>query len=189
MKLNRFTLGALGVATALALTLGAASAQGVDWGAELGDHSGKTLRIIMIQDPWVGAFGAINERFEELTGARVIIDSFGYDETYNKEVLAGTSRSSEYDVVVLDSPWIGQFAESGFVDDLTPLIAADADVVQFEDFVPAFQEVSRWGDEIVGIPFGAYFIMNHYRTDLFEQAGLDPIETIDDFKEIGRAHV
>jgi multiple sugar transport system substrate-binding protein len=182
MTLNRFTIGALAAITALALTLGTASAQDVDWSVELGDHSGKTLRIIMIQDPWVGAFGTINKRFEELTGARVIIDSFGYDETYNKEILAGTSRSSEYDVIVLDSPWIGQFAESGFVDDLTGLIEADADIVQFDDFVPAFQVVSRWGDEIVGIPFGAYFIMNHYRTDLFEAAGLEPIKTIDDFK-------
>ena len=180
--LKRLKVYTLLIAVAAALTLGAASAQDVDWSTELGDHSGKTLRIIMIQDPWVGAFGAMNRMFEDLTGARVIIDAFGYDETYNKEVLAGSSRSSEYDVVVLDSPWIGQFAESGFVDDLSALIDQDADIVEFEDFVPAFQEVSRWGDEIVGIPFGAYFIMNHYRTDLFEAAGLEPITTIDDFR-------
>ena len=94
----------------------------VDWETELGDYSGETLRIIMIQDPWVGSFDEINARFEELTGAEVIIDSFGYDATYEREILNGTAGSSEYDVVVLDSPWVGQFAESGFVDDLTPLI-------------------------------------------------------------------
>jgi multiple sugar transport system substrate-binding protein len=164
----------------LASVVGAQDA--VDWSSELGDHSGETLRIIMIQDPWVGAFDEINVAFEELTGAEVIIDSFGYDATYEREVLNGTSASSEYDVVVLDSPWVGQFAESGFVDDLTPWIEADNDIVQFEDFMPSFQVVSDWKGEIVGIPFGAYIIMNHYRTDLFEQAGLDPIVTIEDFQ-------
>ena len=168
--------------TTVALLLGLASAQEVDWSAELGDHTGKTLRIIMIQDPWVGAFDEINEAFEELTGAEVIIDSFGYDDTYQKEVLAGSSGSSEYDVVVLDSPWIGQFAESDFVDDLTPYIEEDADIVQFDDFVPAFQTVAEWNGEIVGIPFGAYFILQHYREDLYEEAGLEPATTIDEFK-------
>ena len=153
-----------------------------DWASELGSYEGQTLRIIMIQDPWVGAFDTINADFEAITGANVIIDAFGYDETYNKEVLAGSSGSSEYDVIVLDSPWIGQFAESGFVEDLTPYIEQDADIVEFDDFVDVFQEVSRWKGEITGIPFGAYFILNHYRADLFEEAGLDPIETIEDFR-------
>ena len=160
----------------------AAISGGVDWAAELGDHSGKTLRIIMIQDPWVGAFDDINEEFTELTGAEVIIDSFGYDATHEKEVLAGASQSSEFDVVVLDSPWVGEFAEGGFVDDLTPLIEADDDVVQFDDFVPSFQTVSEWDGEIVGIPFGAYFVMLHYRTDLFEEAGLEVPKTIEEWE-------
>jgi multiple sugar transport system substrate-binding protein len=177
--LNRFKASLFVAALAV---LGTALAQDVDWSNELGDHSGKTLRIIMIQDPWVGAFDTVNEAFEDITGANVVIDAFGYDETYNKEILAGTSQSSEYDVVVLDSPWIGQFAESGFVEDLTPYIDQDAEIVQFDDFVAPFLEVSQWDNEIVGIPFGAYFIMNHYRADLFEEAGLEPPQTISEFR-------
>lgn len=183
MKLNRFNTFVATIVILVAIAFTASStAQQVDWSEELGSYDGQTLRIIMIQDPWVDAFDVVNERFEELTGARVVIDAFGYDETYNKEVLAGSSGSDEYDVVVLDSPWIGQFAESDFVEDLTPYIDEDADIVQFDDFVASFQEVARWDDEIVGIPFGAYFVMNHYRADLFEAEGLDPVVTIEDFR-------
>jgi multiple sugar transport system substrate-binding protein len=32
------------------------------------------------------------------------------------------------------------------------------------------------------VPFGAYFMMMHYRKDLFEKAGLQPPKTIDDYK-------
>ena len=98
MSVNRFKkIAALTVMSVVLATTAGAVAQEVDWSSELGSYDGQTLRIIMIQDPWVGAFDVINERFEELTGARVVIDSFGYDETYNKEILAGSSGSSEYD--------------------------------------------------------------------------------------------
>lgn len=147
-----------------------------------GAYEGETIRIIMIQDPWVNAFAEINPVFEELTGATVQIDAFGYDDTYANEVLAGSQGSDEYDIVVLDSPWIGQFAESGFVDDLTDRIEADADIVEYDDFVEVFQDVAEWNGTITGIPFGAYFIMTHYRTDLFEQAGLDAPTTIEEWR-------
>lgn len=147
-----------------------------------GRYEGQTLRVIMIQDPWVDAFDRINPTFEELTGARVEIDAFNYDDTYANEVLAGSQGSTEYDVVVLDSPWVGQFQESGFVDDLTARIEEDEEIVQYDDFVEVFQDVAEWDGEIVGIPFGAYFVMLHYRTDLFEQAGMEAPETIDDWK-------
>lgn len=184
MKLKRFSKHPIVLTPLIAMSavLGTTSAQEIDWQAELGDYEGQTLRIIMIQDPWVGAFDTINQEFTELTGADVIIDSYSYDQTYEQEVRLGTSKGDQYDVVVLDSPWVGQFGEGGFVEDLTPYIEKDADIVQYEDFVTPFQEVARWKGEVVGIPFGAYFVLNHYRTDLFEQAGLEPIETIEDFR-------
>lgn len=148
-----------------------------------GKYEGDTLRVIMIQDPWVDAFEEINPAFEELTGANVEIDAFSYDDTYANEVLAGSQGNTEHDVVVLDSPWVGQFQESGFVDDLSDRIEQDADIVQFDDFVEVFQNVAEWKGEIVGIPFGAYFVMTHYRTDLFEQAGLEPPETIQEWQD------
>jgi len=101
---------ALVVAVAFVLTpISMTQAQGVDWGAELSDWSGKTLNVLMIGDPWVGAFDEIDKEFTDLTGAKVVVDSYGYDATHEKEVLVGTSQSSDYDVIVLDSPWVGEF--------------------------------------------------------------------------------
>jgi multiple sugar transport system substrate-binding protein len=161
---------------------------GIDWGTELGDWSGKTLKVIMIQDPWVGAFDTLDKEFEDLTGAKVVIDSYGYDQTQEKEVLVGTSQSTDYDVVVFDSPWIGQFAESGFVEDLTPYIdKTNPDIIAWDDFVTPFQVVPEWKGEIIGIPFGAYFVMLHYRTDLFEQAGLQPPQTFTEWEAAAAA--
>jgi multiple sugar transport system substrate-binding protein len=170
----------------ISLFAGAASAQQVDWKKELGTYSGNTLRIIMIQDPWVGAFDTIDKEFEALTGAKVTVDAFGYDQTHEKEVLVGTSGSDEFDVIVLDSPWVGEFAQGGFVEDLGPYVAKDAKIVQFADFVPSFQTVSNWKGATVGVPFGAYFVMTHYRKDVFAQAGLSAPKTIADFEKAAK---
>jgi len=105
-------------------------AQKIDWTKELKNWNGKTLRVIMIQDPWVKAFDTIDQEFEKLTGAKVTIESFGYDDTHQKEVLLGSSKSDAYDIVVLDSPWVGEFAQGGFVDNLKERIDADAQVMR-----------------------------------------------------------
>lgn len=181
MQLKRFSLVAA-VATFVAVVVGLTSAQNVDWSTQLGNWSGKTLHIIMIQDPWVTAFDKIDPEFEKLTGAKVVVDSFGYDQTHEKEVLVGTSRSDQYDVVVLDSPWIGEFADGGFVEDLAPYVNKDASIVQFNDFVPPFQAVSQWKGMTVGIPFGAYFVTMDYRKDLFQADNIAVPKTIADFK-------
>jgi len=160
----------------------AGAQDGIDWKAELGDLSGKTIKVIMVADPWVTAFETMNPKFEELTGAKVVLEPYGYDQTHEKEVLVGTSQSTDFDVVVLDAPWVGEFAEGGFVEDLTPYIEQDADIVQWDDFIPSFQQVSTWKDKIIGVPFGPYVILQHYRTDLYEAAGLQPAETIDQWK-------
>lgn len=160
-----------------------AQSAAIDWASELGKHEGKTLRILMIQDPWITGFETLNPTFEKFTGAKVTIDAFGYDQTHEKEVLEGTSQSSQYDIIVLDSPWVGEFWSGEFVEDLKPYIEkTKPEVLEWEDFVPAFQTVAEWEDTIVGVPFGAYFMMMHYRKDLFEKAGLQPPKTIDDYK-------
>ena len=159
------------------------AADAVDWSSELGKHEGTTLRILMIQDPWISALPVLNPAFEKITGAKVVFDAFGYDQTHEKQVLEGTSQSSQYDIIVLDSPWVGEFYSGDFVENLTPYIEkTKPEVIEWDDFVPAFQEVAKWEDQIIGVPFGAYFMMMHYRKDLFEKAGLKPPVTIDDYK-------
>ncbi len=172
----------------LPLSMAQAQDGGVDWESELGDWSGKTLKVLMIGDPWVGAFDTINPAFEDLTGAKVIVDAYGYDATHEKEVLVGASQSSDYDVIVLDSPWVGEFAEGGFVEDLKPYIdATDPAIIAWDDFMPSFIDVVTWKDQIVGVPFGPYIAITHYRTDLFEEAGLEAPVTVDDLKAAAAA--
>lgn len=155
------------------------------WKSELNDWSGKTLKIIMVADPFITAFQKLIPEFEATTGAKVEVSSYGYDQTHEKQVLEASQKSDEYDVIVLDSPWVGEFCESGFVEDLTPWIAkTDSDVIAYDDYFKVFTEVADWKGEIAGLPFSPYFITYYYRSDLFEKEGLTPPKTYDEWLAI-----
>ena len=51
----------------------------VDWGTELGDHSGVDLKVQSIMDPYIDAVKEISPQFESATGATVTVEGFGYD--------------------------------------------------------------------------------------------------------------
>jgi len=98
--MERKTAKILGVFLALVLPvlmIATASLAGVDWKAELGDHSGKTLRVIMIADPWVPAFEKINPEFEELTLRDWLL---GDIPAQIGEILAEISQIKEHMIVI-----------------------------------------------------------------------------------------
>jgi multiple sugar transport system substrate-binding protein len=136
-------------------------------------YAGKTLHVVVISDPFVPAMQTINDEFTKLTGAQVVMDAFGYDPTYQKEQLACQQNNSSYDVVVFDVPWTQAFVNC--VDHLNDRIkAADPAVVAYDDYFPVMKTAVTWGDQIIGLPFAPYFVLQHYNTDYFTTLGLKP---------------
>jgi multiple sugar transport system substrate-binding protein len=74
------------VSAAAALAVSVAHADGIDWKKELGNHEGKTLRIMTITDPFVDSIKKTKDGFTKLTGANVEVDGYGYDALHEKEL-------------------------------------------------------------------------------------------------------
>lgn len=149
-----------------------------------GKYSGKTLRIMGVKDPWLPAFQKMIDEFQSLSGASVTFENYSYDDTYSKEMLVGQQKSSEVDIIMFDLPWLGKFAETGFVEPLDDRIkSTDSDLLMYDDFYNVMREGSVWDGETLGIPFAPYFIMQITNDDLMNEAGVQIPETIDDFVE------
>jgi len=145
-----------------------------------GKYAGKTLHIIMISDPFLGAYQQVSKTFTNLTGAKISIDSYGYDATYQKEVLAGDQKSGTYDITVFDIPWTQKFVP--YVDALDPYIAKEnPQLLEYNDFFPVMRQASSWQGHVVGFPFAPYFVLQHYNTKVYQTLGLKPATTITDF--------
>jgi multiple sugar transport system substrate-binding protein len=137
----------------------------------------------MVSDPWVSAFAKLDPEFQQITGAKVVVDAYGYDATHEKEVLLGSQKSGADDVIVLDAPWVGQFAEAGYVTPLKSFIDnTDPSLIQWNDYFRVFREIATWKGEVVGMPFGPYFALLNYRSDWFSSDGLQPPQTIAEFE-------
>jgi multiple sugar transport system substrate-binding protein len=186
MNWNR---GILKGATALTflMTLNVSGSMAQDWASELGDHSGKTLRIQTIQDPFIDALKEISPKWSEVTGADVTVDGFGYDPLHEKQILSCSQKDSGYDVLFIDGIWVGEFVEAGCIEPVENLVAeTDPEIVALDDYVESFKGQAYWNNKLQCLPIAGYWHMLHYRKDLFEEAGLKVPETFDELKEAAK---
>ena len=77
--------------------------------------------------------------FEQATGIKVQFLTEPYDSFFAKAFQDGQSKAGQYDIYIMDDPWIPQFAAAGILEDLGAHgITADS------DYAPAFAELGYW---------------------------------------------
>lgn len=91
----------------------------------------------------------------------------------------------DYDVVAINMPWLGQFAERG---DLAPLddLIADAAINPL-DFHPSVWGTGNWKGAQYGIPLYCTIEILAARKDLLEEKGLTAPKTFDETVNVARA--
>ena len=139
--------------SAMAMLAGtAAHADDIDWKKELGSYSGKTLRVMTITDPFIDSIKKTKDAFTTLTGAKVEVDGYGYDALHEKELLSCTQHDSNYDVLIIDGIWIGEFTEAGCLDSVEKRIAKEPRIVAWDDYTSQAAEQASWNGERVCLP-------------------------------------
>ena len=144
----------------------------------LPDLSGKTLEVAAEwQKDEQKNFESVLQGFEDATGATVKYTSTGSDTaTILSTRVAGGNPP---DVALIPQPGlIQQFADK---DAVQPLPSSVADVVK-ENFGQAWQDLGTFNGKLYAVWFkGANKTTMWYRPDVFEQAGVEPPTTWDDF--------
>ena len=138
--------------------------------------AGKELTMIYFDATYARAAEAVIPEFEEQTGAKVTLIVAPYASLYEKEFTDLVSGGGAYDIMQVASQWDGQFAQ--YMAPIDDMLAADKDVINIDDFIPGVTRVTgTWNDVRFGIPNAcdAYGII--YRTDIFEEKGIevDPV--------------
>ncbi|WAJ28869.1 extracellular solute-binding protein [Antarcticirhabdus aurantiaca] len=101
------------------------------------------------------------------------------------EVLANAERPvSEYDVITVNMPWLGELAERGLLKPLDGLVASD--VLDVSDFHPVIRSTAEWRQRIYGIPIYCTIGILAARKDLFEDRNIGFPKTFDDVIEAGK---
>lgn len=177
------------------LTLGAAftaapllSACGPQAGGELDpeaepDLDGVGLRVLVNQ-PNLGAFTILAEEFEDQTGASVELTPFPYDQLTSQATLDVQSGAGEFDVFQYWYAGLGDLADGGVLEDLTDWIGAQPGIDPQDYLESIYDTYTLFEQRRWGLPFDGDTFLLFYNRRLFDEYGVEPPTTWDDYNEI-----
>ncbi len=130
-----------------------------------------TLRVLWVQWDPSNAFAKVASKYEQVTNGRVKVemDFLAQDLWYQKWLAAAQAHEYVWDLVVLDSQWIGMGVDGGHLMDLT-------DALKGKSFVQGIPEKTRQyymadptlSGKIWSVPLEVDAEILIYRKDLFD---------------------
>ncbi len=143
------------------------------------------LRVLVHGDPTFMVMDALKRQFELVIGTQIFQRAFSIDRLREEAMRNAERPSSRYDIIAVDLPWVGGFAEA---DVLMPLDEA-MDIAQLDpsDFHTAGWQAAHWGGRPYGVPAQTTPELLFYRRDLFAEAGLETPDTTDAVLEAAQA--
>jgi len=140
-------------------------------------YRGVEINAFFLERPgYVAAVQMIPE-FEEITGIKVNHDTTPYENAHEKQVIDFTGGTAQYDIVLVDVVWIGEFAASGWIVPMDKFFnnpeLADPDL-NLEGFFPILLEsFGTWDNVIYGLPFDNYSGLMFYNKRMLADAGFE----------------
>jgi multiple sugar transport system substrate-binding protein len=187
------TRGRALTAGAVAVTLftaacggGGTSDSGSDAGAGSGPVESPTEPVTISFSSWVGNEPSIQKMYEEFRkehpNITIEFQNVPAEES-NEKLTAQIAGGNAPDAAFIDASTTAAFASRKAVINLDNYIER-SDVVEPDDYVDAFKTFTTYEDSMYGLPFDGESTALFYRTDLFEEAGIDaPPTTWEEFEE------
>jgi multiple sugar transport system substrate-binding protein len=94
-----------------------------------------------------------------------------------------STGTNSYDAFVAAPQWMADFVVPGYLEDLTDDIANDPDIM-WDDIAPFFQAFHTFGGSIYSVPLDGDIHTLYYNTEVFENAGLEPPKTWEEYLTI-----
>jgi multiple sugar transport system substrate-binding protein len=182
MRAGSGKLGALG-----SLALGLAGGVALGSGGVLAQlkHDGVEATVMTFTGPQIAE--PLQRRapeFKELTGATINVVTVPFSDLYSKLLTDFATGTNSIDGMVFAPQWMVDYIEPGYLEDITERVNADA-ALEWDDVAPFFRDFSAtYNGRIYTIPLDGDFQMVYYRSDLLDEAGLEPPTTWDDYLAI-----
>lgn len=178
MKFRKVLAGA--VATTAILSLAACSSNEAA-APDTGEVEAGTVRMWVMEGSLTDESQAfLTEEFaKENPGSELKIEVQQWDGIVSKLQTALASKNESPDLVEIGNTQTTTFTTVGAFADVTEM----KDALGGDDLIPSFVDASTVDGKIYAYPFYAGARGVYYRTDLFEKAGIEVPQTIDDFDQ------
>ena len=143
------------------------------------------LRVLVHGDPTFMVMDNLKRQFEQTIGTQIHQRAFSIDRLREETMRNASRKSSSYDIIAVDLPWVGGFAQKNVLMPLDEVI--DFARIDPSDFHTAGWQAAHWGGRAYGIPAQTTPELLFYRKDLFAQAGLQAPKTTRDLLNAAKA--
>lgn len=146
-----------------------------------GEKTGKTTLNILMEDvPDTECVVALLDQFAAETGITVNVESVNYSSMHEKILTQMLSTTNSYDLIVVDCYWVGEFAAAGWMEPLDSYIADSGfDTSVYIDSM--YNMVGNVDGTTYMLPFYNYMMSLIYRTDMWDDAGVEIPDNLDDY--------
>ncbi len=148
-----------------------------------------TIKAIMMQGGgWVGVTRELIPQFTGMTGIEVEIEEQPYTNLKDKAILEMDGKTGAYDIVVLDTAWLAEFADAGYVAALDEYF--EKYEVNLDGYLPPQLAACHYRDNYFAVPFEIDTRVLGVNTRMLKEAGIVDEEgnpkipkTVDEFVE------
>ncbi len=149
------------------------------------------LTIVVNQSPWFKGFAGLIDYYEEQTGNKVILDVNPFLGSIEKQRASARAPEGTIDLFVTNARIMPEMYASGLVhtmEELAPDFKLDPNISTFDNSVCWDAEKKSFDcktGKLMGVPINPNIQMLYYRTDLYEEAGIEKVpETWDEFVDV-----
>lgn len=135
------------------------------------------IRVLVHGDPTFMVMENLKRQFEHAVGTQINQRAFSIDRLREEAIRNAERKISRYDIIALDLPWVGEFAERAILLPLDEVM--DISRLDPADFHTAGWKATHWGGRPYGVPAQTTPELLFYRKDLFAEMGLEPPATTD----------
>lgn len=132
---------------------------------------GVTLKVASAQFAPLGKYMEYAKRIGSDMGMEVQVNWYPWDALRNKLLLDNQVKSPEWDIVMVDTKWVAEFAKLGVVEPLDRYMndpnIADSSLLNRKDWLSSSAPPLTYGGKLIAMPTGSTFICLAYRTDIF----------------------
>ncbi|GJJ18225.1 ABC transporter substrate-binding protein [Mycolicibacterium mageritense] len=174
---RRRWLPAIAVAAGLVLAgcAGTGGSGGDEASSSVGDvptDTTATVRVLMENVPDTDIVKKLVGQFnQKYPNVKVQIETMTFDQMRDRLVSSFQAAEPTYDLIVVDNPWMDDFAAAGFLQPLNDRIANTTDY-RADDFFPSLTAITDVDGTTYGVPFYNYALGYIYNTRDLAGAGL-----------------
>lgn len=152
-------------------------------------YKGTTIHVLLNTHDYYDLADPLIKDFEAETGITVVMEHLERVSLATKQEMELGTGTGAYDIMLIDASKVTRYEHAGWVEPLDGLIASsDPNITKpdfdYDDYFPAYADIFKTNDKILGLPCIGEATMLFYRKDLFEQAGIkEAPETWDEVEQ------